>query len=672
MNADMSQPAAPPAEKTVRRHRLLVAIAVLIAVLAGLYLYQYVTRGRFWQETFEAYASKRAGRPVRVAGNFELYLAPGIRFRADALTVGNPEWAEQAPFFSARRIALDAPLLKALFGQLTIADLTLDGGRLALQRRADGSNNWTFGGGPLELPEIVRAAVTDSRLRVVDAPSDTRFEMTLGAIAATARGGVQRIAGPLVFDGKGVTHGAPFTLSGRLTTPNEAAAGGRLGLDLAGSIARTRITLAGTLPSLTRIDGADLRISARGRNLQDPGALFGVILPATRPYALTANLTKVDRQLRLTRLAGRIGSTDIAGALTGIIAENAAGRFRLDGTLTSNVLDIKDVGPLVGYDPERLEAGKSVVVTVAGRPRLLPDAPLAIEAIGKFDARIDYRATKVRTGKLPFDNFHLGLDLDDRLLSLTPLAFDIAGGRLTAKIAINARTPPVVTDYDVRITQVPLGKLLTGFKVEDAGTTASVRGRVQLRGTGDSVRASLASADGRIALFFPVGTLWVRNTELAELDLQNFLTALIGKKLKEPRRINCGIAAFTITKGRAIADPIVFDTNKSVFRGSGGFNFGDESLEMALEGDSKQFSLFSAQSPIGLRGWFAEPRINVISGELLTRIGAGLALGIIATPFAAVAAFVDPGDAKDQDCTAILAGKRDTPAGRRANARAKR
>lgn len=670
MNPDMSQPAPPPA-RTLRRRRLLIGLAALIAVLAGLYIYQYVTRGRFWQGTFEDYASERAGRPVRVAGNFELYLAPGIRFRADALTVGNPEWAEKGQFFAARRIALDAPLLKALFGQLTIADFTLDGGRLALQRRPDGSNNWTFGGGPLELPDVIRAAVTDSRLEIIDAPSNTRFELTVGTIAATATGGVQRIAGPLVFGGKGTTHGAPFTLSGQLTTPNEAAAGGRIGLDLAGSIARTRITLAGTLPSMTRIDGADLRISARGRNLQEPGALFGIILPATRPYTLAANLTKVDRELRLTRLTGRIGSTDIAGTLTGIMAETATGRFRLDGTLTSNVLDIKDVGPLVGYDPERLEAGKGIVVTVAGRPRLLPDAPLAIEAIGKFDARIDYRARKVRTGKLPFDNFHLGLDLDDRLLSLTPLAFDIAGGRLTARIAINARTPPVQTDYDVRITKVPLGKLLTGFKVEDAGTTVTMRGRVQLRGTGDSVRASLASANGRIALFFPKGTLWVRNTELAELDLQNYLTALISKKLKEPRSINCGIAAFTVTKGRAIADPIVFDTNKTVFRGSGGFSFADESLAMALEGDSKQFSLFSAQSPIGLRGYFAEPRINVISGELLTRLGAGLALGIVATPLAAVAAFVDLGDAKDQDCTSILAGKRDTPAGRRANAKAK-
>jgi hypothetical protein len=669
MEANTTLPTAPPPRRT--RQRLLIGLGIILVVLLALYTYQYVTRGRFWRGTFENYISQRAGRPVRVTGDFQLYLAPNIRFRAEGLSVGNPEWAEADNLFAARRISIDAPLLKAIFGRLTIADLTLDGGTLALQRRADGSNTWTFGGGAFEIPDIIRAAVTDSRLQIIDAPTATRFDMMVGDIAGTAAGGAQRIAGPLVFSGKGTTRGAAFTLGGKLTTPNEAAAGGRIGLDLAGSIARTRIMVAGTLAGATRIDGADLRVTMAGRNLQDPGALFGIILPATRPYALAANLTKAGRELRLTRLAGRIGDSDIAGTLTGTIAADAKSRFRVDGVLNSRVLDIKDVGPLVGYDPERLEAGKGVVVKEAGRPRLLPDAPLATETLGKFDARIDYTATKVRTGKLPFDNLRLGVDLDDRLLSLKPLAIDVAGGRLTANIAINARTPPVQTDYDIRITQVPLGKLLTGFRVEDAGTTASVRGRVQLHGTGDSVRASLASADGRIVLLFPAGTLWVRNTELAELDLQNYLTALIAKNLKSPRKINCGIAAFTVRGGRAVADPIVFDTQKTVFRGSGSFDFADESLAMAIEGDSKQFSLFSGQSPIGLRGWFAEPRINPISGELLTRIGAGLALGVVAAPIAAIAAFIDLGDAKDQDCSAILTGRRDTPAGRKTNEKAK-
>ncbi len=667
------RPAAFPA-RTGRpgvRHWLKVA-TILATILVGAFSVQYVTKGAFWKSSFERYLSARAGRPVRVAGEFQLYLAPDIRFRAEGLTVANPAWAQVDQFFAARRIAIDASLWQALVGELTIRDLSIEGGRLALERRADRANSWTFAGGPIDLPDILRAAATDSRIVVIDAATATRMDIVLNTVAGTSGSGRPQVSGPLLFVSTGTTHGAPIAIKGRLTTPNQAVAGGQVGLDVAGSIASTGFTVVGTLQGAALLEGADLRISLKGRNLHDPGRVFGVALPATRPYTLAAHLTKAAREYRLSRLKGVIGDTDLAGTLTILPADTVNSRIKVIGRLTSNILDIKDVGPLVGYDPVQIEAGNSVVVQVAGRPRLLPDAPLAADALGAIDVDLDYRANTVRTGNLPFTKLRLRLALNNRLLNLSPLAFDIATGRLIAKIAINARQPAVRTDYDIRITQIPLGKLFSGFKVEDAGTTATLRGRLQLRGLGNTVHDSLSSSSGRIALVVPSGTLWVRNTELAELDLQNFLTAMIGKRLREKRDINCGIVAFTVTAGKAVADPILIDTDKTVFRGRGGFNFGDESLKMSLEGDSKQFSLFSGQSPIAINGWFADPSVNPISAELLGRGAAAVALGVAATPLAALAAFIDLGDAKDVNCAPILAANRDTPGNRAANATAKR
>jgi len=77
-----------------------------------------------------------------------------------------------------------------------------------------------------------------------------------------------------------------------------------------------------------------------------------------------------------------------------------------------------------------------------------------------------------------------------------------------------------------------------------------------------------------------------------------------------------------------------------------------------LRADSKKFSFFSAQSPIGLKGYFAKPGIQVISPELLARAGVGLGIGLFAFPPAAVAAFVDVGDAKSAQCGPVLSGAR--------------
>lgn len=658
------QPVSTLAPHRLRRRfwrHLAAGFGVLLVVLVGLYIYQYVTRGRFWRSTFESVVSKRVGRPVKVSGDFQLYLDPNLRFHAEGLSVANPAWAEQPQLFSARSITLDMSLWNLVFGDRSLRHLVIGGGRIGLQRGADGRNTWTFPGDePLEIPAIDRAAVTDTRLQFIDAVRRARVDLVFGDVAGRSDANDQRVVGPLTFSGRGTAYGAPFTLSGRLTTPNETAVGGRVGLELQARVADTAITLVGTLPGATRLDGANLRVTVAGRNLQTPGRLFGIILPATRPYRLAAQLTKANRDYRFTAIRGRFGDSDLNGRLTATTPATVAETIRLIGTLDSRVLDIIDVGPFIGYSPDRLdkEGGKAAITMTAGRPRVLPDAPLAIEQLEHIDARIDYSAATVRTGAVPIANLKLGLTVRNRRLSLDPLAFDLAGGRMTSTILIDAGVSPVLTRYDIRMSQVPIGRLLTSFKVEDSGTTASMRARIELTGRGDTVRKSLGSASGRIALVFPAGTLWVRNIQLAKLDLQNFITAFLGKRLKKPTELRCGVLAFTVRDGKAVADPIVFDTTRANYRGRGGFDFADESLALSIEGDSKEFSLFSGQSPIGINGWFAAPTINPISGELLARGAAGVALGIAASPLAAVLAFVDLGDAKDNSCTPILAARR--------------
>ncbi len=126
--------------------------------------------------------------------------------------------------------------------------------------------------------------------------------------------------------------------------------------------------------------------------------------------------------------------------------------------------------------------------------------------------------------------------------------------------------------------------------------------------------------------------------------------------MKKPVEVNCGLIAFTVRDGVAAADPILIDTNKNVILGTGNFSFKDESLDLAVRADSKTFSLFSAQSPIGVNGHFAVPGIQLISPQLLSRAGAGAALAVVGTPLAAVLAFVDVGDAKGAACAPVLAG----------------
>ncbi len=178
---------------------------------------------------------------------------------------------------------------------------------------------------------------------------------------------------------------------------------------------------------------------------------------------------------------------------------------------------------------------------------------MAFEHRSAFDADVRYTAARLRSDSIPLSDLSVTVDLDDGLLELSPLTLTMARGKLVSDIAIDWRRRPAVTRYDIRLAPTPMAQLLKGFGVAEAGTNGTVKGRIQLTGTGDALHDSLASSSGRIAFVIPRGTFTTRNVQLSELDFGTFIQKMFENKLKEPVQINCGLVAFTVRRGAAAA-----------------------------------------------------------------------------------------------------------------------
>ena len=634
-------------------------LAYIIGFIFLLWLILFITKGRFLKHPFERFLTSRLERTVRIGGDFQLYFDPiTIKFRAEKMAIANTPWASRPNFFQADLIDTRIAPLSLLFGdKYRVRWLELRNGAADLEWSRDGkSNTWTFGdpdkkGEPLDLPLVRRALLAGTTLRYRDPRMQLRTDIRFETVKAQDT----RFASDVRFSGDGMMRDRPFTLRGGLLSPNETVTGGKNSLALHAQSGATMMEVSGTLPGATEIEGADLRLLTRGPNLALLFDFLGVAIPETRTYRITSALTKQGGEWRFTHLKGRFGDSDLAGRMTVSMPQN---RLRLKADLTTQTLDIIDVGPFIGYNPHRLEAqgADGAIQNVGGAPRVLPDAPLRVEALRNFDANVRYDVRRVRAPNVPISNIGLTLALERSLLTLSPLTFDMSGGHVSSDIEINARGRPVRTSYDVRLSPTPMGKLLGRWGVEESGTTGIIKARARMTGLGDTVHDSLSTSNGRIAVILPAGTMWARNVQLSELDIGTFITKMFEKKLKEPVQINCGLIAFTVRNGIAAADPIIIDTKKNVMLGRGGFSFKNESLDLAFRADGKKFSLFSGQSPIGINGYFAKPGIDVISPELIARGGAAAALGIAASPLAAVLAFVDVGDAKSAACGPVLAG----------------
>ncbi|MBC7987291.1 MAG: AsmA family protein, partial [Sphingomonadaceae bacterium] len=627
----------------------LSVVGTIVGLILLAWLVLFITKGRFLKEPFENYVGGQLQREVEVGGDFQLYFAPiELKFLAEDMTIANPEWASQDHLFSAALIDTRIATVPLIFGTRRIDWLELVDGDVDLEWDASGERNtWTFGpatGEPLEIPRIMRAAIRGSNLRYRDPSSGVGADLAFETVEATD----SRFNSEIRFVGTGTARGEGFTLNGSLMSPNATFAGGRNQFRLHAEGVRTVMDVSGTLPGVTEVEGADLRAQVRGGNMADLFAFGGIAVPDTRTYRLQSALTKRGDEWLFTGLTGMFGESDVAGTLTVTMRQ----RLMLTADLRSDTVDIVDIGPFIGYSAARLEAqgNAGAIRMVNGTPRVLPDATLRTEALRRFDAHLTWRVRAVRAESLPISNISLTLDLDNSLLALNPFEFDVAGGHLWSNIQINARDPAVRTAYDIRLSPTPMARLLGRFGVEENGTTGTIAARAQLTGTGDTVHESLSTSNGRIAFVIPRGTMWARNTQLAELDLGRFVQLMFEDELEDPIQINCGLVAFTVRNGVGAADPILIDTRHNVMLGRGGFRFRDESLDLALRADGKGFSLFSAQSPIGINGYFARPGLDVISEELLLRAGAAIGLGVLVFPPAAILAFVDVGDAEAAAC----------------------
>ena len=652
--AEASAKTPPPHRR--RLHLLRNVLLAVFGTVFAVWLILFITKGRFLKSTFERTVSSMIERKVSVGGDFQLYFAPlRIKFYAEKLAVSNPAWASRPNLFQADRIDTRIAPLSLIFGQRRLYYLDLINGAANLEWNAKGDRNtWTFGdtkGEPMELPRIDRTTVAGTTVRYVDPRMQLLADLKIATVTAK-RGQIGKSVG---IDGTGRMRETPFRLAASLLSPDETIRNGRNALTARLWAAGNVLDVSGILPSFAEFEGVPLQARAQGGDLSTLLWIIGVTIPHTRDYALRSRLVKDGETYRFTGMTGKVGASDLAGQLTITNGE----RLRLDSALVTRRLDIVDAAPLIGYNPDIVASRGAVAAaaaTGAGARRVLPDAELPVEAMKRFDAALKWRVGAIRSRSVPISDFNLNLTLERGRLALQPLTFTMARGRVASNFIFDTRQRPSANSFDIRLTPTPMGRLLAGYGVEESGTTGTIKGRIQLDGRGDSIHDTLASSSGRIAFIMPQGSLWARNVQLSELDIGTFVYKMFQGKLKDPVQINCGLIGFTVRGGIAAADPILIDTRKNVILGRGGFSFRDETIDLRIRADGKKFSLFSAQSPVGIGGQFSSPSLDVISPELLARAGAGLGLAAVVSPLGGILAFVDIGDAKSAACGPVLAG----------------
>ncbi|QNN47551.1 AsmA family protein [Thermomonas brevis] len=645
-------PTPPPPSRsigaTLSRHPLRTALAVAaLALVVLLLLWDW----NWFKRPIERIVTARTGREFHIDGDLDVDLGRTATIRADGLRMANAPWAQAPQFARIDRLAFDLRLWPLLRRHAVIPRIALQGAQLQLERRADGSGNWTFerGGGTGSLPEFRNVTVKAGQLVFLDPANktDVRFKLDSG------KRGPDDAEAPIAVTGGGHWAGNAFALEGTAESPLELRDAARpYRIDARARAGATRAHARGTLTDPLHFRDFDLRLALSGKNLADLYPLIGVVTPDTPPYALDGRLTR-DLGGRTTTwhydgFTGKVGDSDLRGSAA---VTTGGARPRLVADLRSNRLDFDDLAGFVGGAPSPGESSnpelRAKAADQTARDRLLPATPYRLDKLRAMDADVRLQAERIDAPRLPLQKMDAHLLLDDGLLRLAPLDFTAADGRVRANVRMDARGAPIRTHAVVGASGLDLPQLMPGVKL---GQTAvgRVDADIDLQGQGNSIAAMLGSASGHARAGMGRGQISKLLMEFAGLDLAGILRIKLTHDKQIP--IRCVRADFAVDNGVMSARQLVFDTTETLLKGRGTVNLRDETLDLAIQPRTKDFSPLSLRSPLYVQGRFTHPSFKPDYGRIGLRAGAAAALATLAAPAAALVATTDVGDAKDAAC----------------------
>ena len=639
---------------------LVLICAALVAVLA---LFPWDTlRG-----PLNRYVSEKAGRHFEITRQLDVrWGLRGATVLLDGIDFANPSWARDPYLLRAQRAEVDIRLWPLLARRVVIPRLALVSPTLGLQMEEDGRRTWALGQDTADtdtVPTIGLVQIDSGALSFlaahlgVDLRADFDFDSQRGAM-------------PLAFQVEGRYQGQPLKAQGRTGNVLQLNAAGQppFPIEIDAAAGHTRLKATGTVIELEGLDGIDAKFEIKGRTLGDLYPLLGVALPNTSPYALSGELRKRAKLWEVKDMKGRLGLSDIGGDMRFDQSNKVP---HLAGTLRSGTMDMDDLGPLIGLPPTARSA--KAVEGVAPPPsieqlrrtrgaatKVLPAATLDFERLRAMNADVQYTADRIRNVRdVPLDRGSAQIKLVDSVLTLDPLDLGIASGRIAGTVRIDAKENPADIKASLQVRALQLNRLIP--KIETMKTSfGRLDGRINLSGRGNSVASWLGGASGDVAAVTGRGHFSNLLLEFMGLDGAEIIKFLL--RGDNNVKLRCAALAFDVDKGVMQGRSLVFDTDDTVFYGSGQANLANETLDFVVRPEPKDMSFLSLRGPLVIRGSFGSPKVGVEAAPLAGRGAAALALGAL-NPLLALLATIETGPGEDADCQAALERARQPSSG---------
>jgi hypothetical protein len=400
------------------------------------------------------------------------------------------------------------------------------------------------------------------------------------------------------------------------------------------------------------LDGA---VTAKGDNLKDLAEIVGASAPDTPPFNVNGRLKMHERTWSVDELSGRVGDSDIAGA---VAVDLKPEKPFLTVNLASQKLDFDDLGVAFGIP---VGTGKGETTNEEQRDakaafdrssRLIPDTKIDFARLAAVNADFNFKAPKVIDAPVGINAMTFEGSLRDQVLDFKRFVVSSGSGNLDARVKVNATKDPAQTSADGTLAKVPINRI-----VKQTFVRGTMNGAFRLNMTGSGFRDAFGSATGEAGIWSTNSEVAKIATEAAGLDLGEIVVLLITDEDRDYLKSRCLAANLSFKNGAATLSPAVIDNKDSLIFATGGFNLKNESLNIEVAAKPHDVSIGKVFGDIKITGTMRNPRVQALNTKTILQAGFSALLSTITGALTALP-FVELGGEPEAPCQQLLADSR--------------
>ncbi len=635
--------------RTVLKLVLLPAFIAVAAIVGVLSTMDFST----YRPLVAEKVKNATGREFEIGGDLRLSIGLAPAIVVEDVRLQNATFGTRAEMIKARRLEAEVALLPLLLGRVEIKRLALIGPDILLETDEQGRGNWDFSRddepATYARPATAEQAALD--LPNLDAVTIENGLLTFrnGRTGKTTKIEVVRFDGrsasrraPLEIDLVAAYDGVPFHVAGQLGAFVTLGSPGAFPVDLTADLADFQLAVKGTVNRPLAPTSSQLSIEATGNSFKGLSALFKAPLPAG-PVAFFGQVSSENGTFTVGDITAKLGGSDLMG--TARLQRNKD-RVAVVATLTAhhfNLADFRAVEP----PAENGNKAKAKPQSTADDGRLFSAEPLPLNFLAAFDGKLDAKIDRLVLGRATLDQATLSATLQDGQLSVEPLTATLAEGALAGAVALDTKAN--TTKLSLQVSKLDVNTFAQAFDAEDV-LSGKVDVTTNLAGRGESIRALMASLEGKASVVMGKGQVKSSYVELLGADLLRF--AASAGTTSDTTAVNCMVGRFDIAKGLATGRDILFDTSHMTVKGEGTVNLAAERLGLKFTPRPKDVSLLNLATPWRVEGTLDNPQVAPDETGIATR-AAGALLSAI-NPLALLVPMISTGSGDKNPCVAAL------------------